>query len=154
MKKRILAILLAAFMVVCFAACGNQNTPSDTTTASTTDGDPPTSAIGKDREGNPITLPDKIGTIIAIGASNGELLVELGFGDKIIAVDEYSYDVAGIKNGLPMFSMDTPDCERIIELEPDVGDDPAGTLIQLGYHDAALKRVVIHIYVNIAINVA
>lgn len=81
---------------------------------------PASEPITADREGNPIALPDNIDTIISMGPSNTELIVALGFGDKIIAIDEYSFDVPGVKGDLPMFSMRSPDGEQIINLEPDV----------------------------------
>ena len=73
-----------------------------------------------DREGNQITLPEKIETIISMGPSNTEILVDLGYGDKIIATDTYSANVNGINPDIPMFSMIAPDGEQIIDLQPDV----------------------------------
>jgi len=103
-KIKIIALILTAFMLITLAACQ---------TAEKTD-------LSKDREGNAITLPDKIDKVISIGPSNTEILVALGAGDKIIGIDEYSSDVSGIKSGLPMFSMYAPDGEQIIDLQPDV----------------------------------
>ena len=80
----------------------------------------PDTVIDSDREGNPITLPQTINRIISMGPSNTEILVTLGFGDKIIAIDEYSNNVDGLSSGIPMFSMMTPDGEQIINLEPDI----------------------------------
>ena len=73
-----------------------------------------------DREGNPIVLPERIERIISMGPSNTEVLVALGFGDLIIATDDYSNNIAGINPGIPMFSMMQPDGEQIIALMPDV----------------------------------
>ena len=91
-------------------------------------------AVTIDREGNQISLPGKIGKIISMGPSNTEILVALGFVDMIIAIDEYSDNVEGLKPGTPMFSMMQPDGEQIISMMPDVifvtgmskagGDDP------------------------------
>ena len=91
-------------------------------------------SISHDREGNLIALPKVINRIISMGPSNTEILVALGCGDKVVAIDEYSANVAGIKPGVPKFSMIAPNGERIINLEPDVvfvtgmsklgGDDP------------------------------
>jgi iron complex transport system substrate-binding protein len=87
-----------------------------------------------DREGNPITLPDKIEKIITLGPSNTETVAGLGLADKIIAIDTYSTDVPGLTAGIPAFDMMAPDAEQITALQPDVifvtgmaqvsGDDP------------------------------
>ena len=74
----------------------------------------------RDREGNPITLPQSIERIISLGPSNTEIIVALGFGDNIIASDTYSDNVAGLAAGIPMFNMMSPDGEQLINLQPDV----------------------------------
>ena len=78
------------------------------------------SPIDKDREGNHIKLPQNIERIISMGPSNTEIIVDLGFGDKIVAIDSYSDNIEGVKPGIPMFSMMGPDGEQIINLAPDV----------------------------------
>lgn len=143
-SAKIIAFLLMAVMLLTVASCGN--TPSDDNGGSTeaasgntanteSQTEPETSApIDKDREGNSITLPATIDKIISMGASNTEILIALGCGDKIIASDNYSSNVEGIKSDIPLFSTQTPDGEQIIGLQPDVifvtgmskagGDDP------------------------------
>ena len=145
-KTKIIALLLMAVMLITFTSCGT-DTPSDNngTTAGEVsntvseeneeNGESETQpVIDKDREGNSITLPQTIDKIISMGPSNTEVLVALGFGDRIIAADSYSENVEGIPSGIPMFSMMSPDGEQIIALQPDVifvtgmskvdGDDP------------------------------
>jgi len=73
-----------------------------------------------DREGYAITLPDEISTIISIGPSNTEVLVALGFGDKIISTDRFSHDVPGIAEGISVLDMLSLDAEFIIDLNPDI----------------------------------
>jgi iron complex transport system substrate-binding protein len=73
----------------------------------------------KDREGNAIALPKKIERIITMGPSVTEVFLALGFGDKIIAADEYSSDIDGLNKDVPLFSMMEPDGEQIINLQPD-----------------------------------
>jgi len=77
-------------------------------------------AIDTDREGNPISLPETVDRIISLGPSNTEILVALGFGDNIVATDEFSENVVGITPGIPKFSMIAPDGEQIINLMPDI----------------------------------
>lgn len=156
MTKRLLALLLAALMVFTLAACGSKTpdadaspSPSDTATetpdetSGATDEEETTSpAITQDRQGNPITLPETIDTVMTFGPSNAEVLVGLGLGDKIIAVDTYTFGVEGIADDLPQFDMSTPDAETIISMKPDVifvtgmvqaaGDDPYKPLSNAG----------------------
>ncbi|MDR0906055.1 MAG: ABC transporter substrate-binding protein [Oscillospiraceae bacterium] len=114
--KKLLAILLALALVFALAvSCAkNEETPEVPETPEI-----PT-AITADRLGNPITLPEEINTIITFGAAIGEVLVELGVGDKIIATDTYSFDVAGLTADIPQFDMGNPDIEAILDLAPDV----------------------------------
>ncbi|MCL2165312.1 MAG: ABC transporter substrate-binding protein [Oscillospiraceae bacterium] len=143
-KTRIFTSLMAAVILPFVTACAAIS-PSPTGTPSASDQTPssaasssssenPTTVIDQDREGNPITLPETINKVISMGPSNTEILVALGCGNMIIAVDDYSNNVAGLKPDIPMFSMMTPDGEQIIDLDPDMlivtgmskagGDDP------------------------------
>jgi iron complex transport system substrate-binding protein len=108
---KITAFLLMAVMLLTLASCGNDKTG---------DNNAPAVDLSKDREGNAITLPGKIDRIISMGASNTEILAALGFGDKIIATDTYSTNIAGISSDIPMFDMYTPDAEQMLDLQPDV----------------------------------
>ncbi|MBU5453977.1 ABC transporter substrate-binding protein [Caproiciproducens sp. MSJ-32] len=73
-----------------------------------------------DREGNKITLPNKIERIISTSPSNTEILIELGLKDKLVAVDTYSSDVEGIDEDFIKIDFLNPDIETIISLEPDI----------------------------------
>ena len=73
-----------------------------------------------DREGFPITLPERIDTIISIGPSNTEVLAALGFGDAIIQTDRHSADVPGIRPEIATFDLMSLDLEYIINLAPDI----------------------------------
>jgi iron complex transport system substrate-binding protein len=106
MKAKILALILTAAMLLAIASCGDGADAPD---------------LGKDREGNAISLPDKIEKIIVIGPSNTEVLVALGFVDKIIATDAYSNNVEGIAPEISMLpSITEIDGEFVIDLQPDV----------------------------------
>ena len=121
------------------AAQTTTTTLETTATQTTTAAAPP---IDRDREGNPITLPESIERLIVMGPSNTETIIALGCADKIIATDEYSEGLTGLPPDLPLFSMRTPDGEQIIALEPDVlivtgmskagGDDPFKTVSDAG----------------------
>lgn len=74
-----------------------------------------------DREGYALTLPEEINTIVTLGPSNAEILVALGFGNRIIAADRFTDDVAGLGPGVVRaFGIMDFDAEYIIELMPDI----------------------------------
>ena len=170
-RRKIVVVLLIAIVLVGAASCnaGNpppisEGSPADTsappsssesdTVGTLPDGNggevkspPPDApalgpAIDMDRDGNPITLPDSIETIISMGPSNTEVLAALGFADKIIATDAYSDNVPGIKPGISIFSMMAADGEQMINMMPDVifvtgmsmvgGDDPYKVVTDAG----------------------
>lgn len=149
MKKKLTALLLSAMLILSLAACGGGGTaatdaPTDepSATPQTTEAPAPEATeepaqdgeITQDRQGNPIVLPESMDKIMTFGASNAEVLVGLGVGDRIIAVDTYTYGVEGLSAELPQFELSSPDSEQIIAMEPDAifvtgmvqsqGDDP------------------------------
>lgn len=100
MKKRIIAIVMTMFIM---AGC-SQNKEREIT----------------DREGTKVSIPNKIDKIISTAPSNTEVIVELGLGDKLVAVDKYSSDVPGISEELTKIDFSNPDAEAIIGLNPDI----------------------------------
>ncbi|MBP3905612.1 MAG: ABC transporter substrate-binding protein [Peptostreptococcaceae bacterium] len=73
-----------------------------------------------DREGNKVTMSNKLERIISTAPANTETLVELGLADKLVAVDQYSSDVAGIPENIEKIDFTNPDAETIISLNPDL----------------------------------
>ena len=73
-----------------------------------------------DREGTEVNIPNKIEKIISTAPSNTEVLMALGLGDKLVAIDKYSTDIEGINTELPQIDFSNPDAETIIGLEPDI----------------------------------
>ncbi|MCL2405937.1 MAG: ABC transporter substrate-binding protein [Defluviitaleaceae bacterium] len=109
MKKGIIVLLGLLVMAVALSACARNNEPAETTRTIT------------DRDGYTTTVPSEISTIVSLGPSNAEILVALGLGDKIIAVDRYSADVVGLGAGVPRsFGIMDFDVEYIMELMPDI----------------------------------
>ena len=97
MKTKVIMLLLAAVLILITASCA---------------GDPA-----------PVPVPEQrydAARVISMGPSITEILVALGAGDSIIAADEHSADVAGIPDGIPLFSMINPDPEQMIALSPDI----------------------------------
>ncbi len=97
-----------------------------------------------DREGKEVTLPEKTDKIISLAPSITETLINLGLGDKLVAVDKYSLEVLEEKgiNDLPIFDIMTPDAENIVALQPDIifgtgmsksdGTDPFAPMVEMG----------------------
>ena len=73
-----------------------------------------------DREGNKVTMSNKLERIISTAPANTETLVELGLADKLVAIDTYSSDVEGIPSNIEKIDFLNPDAEAIIGLEPDL----------------------------------
>ncbi len=83
-----------------------------------------------------------INRIISTAPSNTEVIVGLGLGDKIVAVDNFS-DKSEIPNDVVLMDMMAPNMELIMSLEPDViitsnlnseGGSPFDQIIDLGYN--------------------
>ena len=95
-----------------------------------------------DRAGNEIALPEEINKVVSLAPSTTQLLLDLGLGDKLVAVDTYSAQYYEETAGLLQYDMMTPDNEALALLEPDVifvtgmsfahGENPFQPLIDLG----------------------
>lgn len=102
-SKKILLVLLSTIMsLVLLVGCSSKTTTM------------------KDREGNEFTAPEKLEKIISTAPSNTEILMGLGLGDKLVAVDTYSADVEEIKKDITKIDFRNPDAEAIIALQPDI----------------------------------
>ena len=73
-----------------------------------------------DPAGNEIVIPMNINRIISMAPSITEILIDLGLGDKIIAIDQYAKGIEGLKEGIPEFDMMAPDVEKMMSLKPDI----------------------------------
>ena len=106
MKKRLAVILMGCILSISAAAYGAE-TEAD---------------ISTDRSGNPISLPDKVESIISMAPSTTRVLIDLGLSDQIVACDTYSYASYGseLPEDIPRFDMMAPDQEQIIALGADI----------------------------------
>ena len=100
--KKILALIIALSMFI-ISGCSPQQDRTVT-----------------DREGTEVNIPKKIEKIISTAPSNTEVLMALGLGDKLVAIDKYSTDIEGVNTELPQIDFSNPDAETIIGLEPDI----------------------------------
>ena len=103
MKKASLLLLCALIMGL--SACGGKE---------------PAAPSFTDREQREIRLPAKMERIISGSAATTEILVELGLGDKIVAVDMYGTDVAGLPEGAEAIDMFSPNAEQLVSLQADL----------------------------------
>ena len=135
--KRKKVLVLALFCIIAFvAACTNNGE------AKSPQGEQNSTLPTTDRAGNEISIPKEINKIISISPANTEILIELGFGDKIIAADTYSANIEGLPEGIPLFDMMAPDAEQMVSMEPDIiyttgmsmaeGNDPYKPIKDIG----------------------
>jgi len=122
MKKVILLIMVAILslsFISCSKTAGNVQLPDDSDNVGTSSG----IVKMKDRAGNDIEIPKSVDRIISMAPSTTEILLDLGLGDKIVAID---YNAKGLKGqkglgeGIPEFDMMSPDIEKLISLKPDI----------------------------------
>lgn len=100
--KKYGVFLALVLMVGIFVGCGNKDLTM------------------KDRIGNEFTKPKNTEKIISTAPSNTEVLVGLGLGDKLVAIDKYSEDIKGVKSDAFKIDFRNPDAEAIIALSPDI----------------------------------
>nr|WP_317333331.1 ABC transporter substrate-binding protein [uncultured Romboutsia sp.] len=100
--KKILALIMTLSMFI-MSGCSSQTDRTVT-----------------DREGTEVNIPTKVEKIISTAPSNTEVLMALGLGDKLVAIDKYSTDIEGVNKELPQIDFSNPDEETIIGLEPDI----------------------------------
>lgn len=141
-KSKVLIILLGIVMAMSLIACGQKNATKDNTNSNvpnstgneevneeaTDDSSKDTSDESdakrivptKDRVGNDIVVTEKIERIISLAPSTSQILVELGLGDLIVAVDSQTPLYAQVDSKIPQFDIMAPDMEQILALQPDI----------------------------------
>jgi len=101
-----------------------EESSEEVTEASEAEAEQPSAALPtKDRAGNDIKIPDKVEKIVSMAPSITEVLVDLGYADKIVACDTYSGKsvfASALGADIPQFDMMAPDNEKMIELAPDI----------------------------------
>lgn len=145
MKRKVSLIMIMLIIMTSLAACAGEQTQveqpkqeAEQNQETLEQSQLPT----KDRAGNDVTIPTEINKIISISPANTEMIVDLGFGDKLVAVDKYSGDIEGIPENIPYFDIMNPDIEQLVALEPDIiyatgmsmakGNDPFKPIKDLG----------------------
>ncbi|TJX15611.1 ABC transporter substrate-binding protein [Tissierella creatinini] len=115
MKKLILNAIVVIMLASILAACSTQQpSASQDPVAKET----PLSLT--DPAGNEIIIPEEINSIISLAPSNTEILIDLGYKDKIIAADTQSQILGVLSENIPYIDLMNPDVEQIIALKPDL----------------------------------
>lgn len=168
MKNRILAVLLASTLSVLAVSCSNTNETSAPTTAQnetttiveTTEADVTTVDVtdtvteteadettapaeekpSQDRQGNDIVIPDEIENIASLAGSITEILVDLGHGDNIVAIDLYSSGFDGVASDTPAIDMMSPDIETLLSLDLDIVF--ASNISDAGSEDSVFQQLI------------
>ena len=112
--KKLLSLFVAVTMIFA-TACTNQNNSSSDLSSQKTEATKTT-----DRFGTEYDIPKDIEKIVSCSPSNTEILVGLGLADKIIAIDQYSADIDGVKDVETKLDMQELNTEKLIELTPDI----------------------------------
>lgn len=142
--RKISAVIAAAALTLCMAACGADSTReggtittadlailetvTETAEAEDFDGEENTSGNGtedgtrtiEDREGNLIEVRENVQTIVSAAPSISEILSGLGLANKIIAADIYSADVDGIDPSVCTLDFYNLNIEELTALSPDL----------------------------------
>lgn len=120
--KKLLALLLALAVSISMTACGNNNNTEETTTVETTVATTEEQLSDKisDRLGNEYDKPEKVDIIVSGAPSVTEILSGLGLGSNIVAADQWSAGIEGLKVDFTQLDMMNLDMETIINLKPDV----------------------------------
>lgn len=155
MKKKLLALLLALCLVFSLAACGTDQTDnekpddvqvSDTAPENTPEAEEPSTAVTiTDMKGREITLEEPAQRIVALTASDCEILYAIGAGDTLVGRGTYCDYPAEVLEVPAVESGANTNIEEIIALEPDVllMSDMAQTEEQVAQLEAAGIAVVI-----------
>lgn len=143
MFKKVFALLASAALVSSLALMASCSAPEEASSDA-----PDQQSVQKtvrtvvDLEGNELQVPSEINTIAVLAPSINQVVVEAGFGDKIVAVDTQSAALDGYNKEVPQFDLLTPDNEALAALSPDIvfvsgismahGENPFQPLIDLG----------------------
>ena len=133
MKKTIAAILLAVCMLLSMTGCeldlmdaltdfakGISAKLEESENSSISRKETVHEIPKEDRTGRSISVPAQLDRIVCLLPGTTEMLVDLGFGAKLVGLDAQSSDVDGVPANLPQFNGDNPDIAALLELRPDV----------------------------------
>ncbi len=120
--KKILLLVITVIVLFSFISCnktGNYSEGSIEEPVSSVENSLGTLKI-YDRAGNEIEVPKNINRIISMAPSTTEILLDLGLGNKLVAIDHNAKGIKGLKEGILQFDMMAPDIEKMANLKPDL----------------------------------
>lgn len=129
MKKsmsRVLAFLLLAVMIVSMTACGNSDSGNSSTEDSGAageqikDGQTVYPCTVTSADGSEVTLEKEPEIIVSVSPTLTEMLYALDAGDKLAGRSDYCDYPAEVFDVESMGTIQTPDMEKIISLNPDL----------------------------------
>lgn len=119
--KKTIAIILSIILCFTFAACGQK-------------------PIQQEPQSEAVDINEL--KIVSGAPGITEILIGLGLGDNIVAIDQYSADIEGTPEGIPAMDLYYPDAETIIGLKPNLvfssvinslgGEDPFAIIKESG----------------------
>lgn len=146
MKKRMLSLLIAVFLLVSFTGCdltetlGNvaqtladklNESESSSVESKTTVYSIPT----EDRAGNTISVPDTLTNIVSLSPSITQNLLDLGLGDRLVGLDGASASLSGVSADITVLDLQNLDSTVLQQLEAQIvfasaeaGEDPLSQL--------------------------
>lgn len=143
--KKILGIILALVLVLSMAACGKSGGGSSTEEPSSANASAPFVTV-TDMTGREITLDEPATRIVALSASDCEILFAIGGGDALIGRGEYCDYPAEVLNVPSVESGMETNIEQIISLQPQVL--LMSTMAQTTEQVEALENAGIHVVVS------
>ena len=139
--RKLCSLLLALVLLASAAGCAATENGSGEAEQEQQGGASASTLPDTDRSGNPIALPEEVNAVISMAPSITQTLLDLGVGDKLVAVDTYSAMYFGLED-LPTFDMMEPDTEQMAVLDADLvftsgmsastGTDPFQPLRDIG----------------------
>ncbi len=143
--KKILGIILALVLVLSMAACGKSGGGSSTEEPSSANASAPFVTV-TDMTGREITLDEPATRIVALTASDCEILFAIGGGDALVGRGEYCDYPAEVLNVPSVESGMETNIEQIISLHPQVL--LMSTMAQTTEQVEALENAGIHVVVS------
>ncbi len=143
--KKILGIILALVLVLSMAACGKSGGGSSPEEPSSANASAPFVTV-TDMTGREITLDEPATRIVALSASDCELLFAIGGGDALVGRGEYCDYPAEVLNVPSVESGMETNIEQIISLQPQVL--LMSTMAQTTEQVEALENAGIHVVVS------
>ncbi len=115
-----LAVISAAAMLLSLSACGDPNTPESSLSTADTSSIADTSVTVTDMTGREIRLDEPATRVVALTASDCEILYAIGAGDTLVGRGEYCDYPAEVLDIPSVQSGSDTNIEQILDLKPQI----------------------------------